>query len=66
MTAEEKKIARLERELEKHKGWIKDLEEEKRQLNDQLVYERQWRRSFQRLMKTAVQEDNLQEDVFYD
>ncbi len=58
---EEKKIVRLERELAKYKDQIKDLEQEKRLLENSVIAEREWRRDFQRLLKAAAQEDNLTE-----
>jgi len=56
---EEKKIHRLEREIEKYKDQIKDLEKENALLEKSVASEREWRRDFQRLMKAAVHEDNL-------
>ena len=58
-TAEERKIKRLENELAKYKGFVKDLQEEKRVLEYRIDAERQWRMDFQKLMKAAVQEDTL-------
>lgn len=60
-TPEEKKIVRLEREIEKYKDQIKDLEKEKSLLEKSVDAEREWRRDFQRLMKAAVHEDSLTE-----
>ena len=58
-TAEERKIKRLENELAKYKGFVKDLQEEKRVLEYRIDAERRWRMDFQKLMKAAVQEDTL-------
>ena len=58
-TAEERKIKRLENELAKYKGFVKDLQEEKRVLEYRIEAERRWRMDFQKLMKAAVQEDTL-------
>ena len=60
-TAEEKKIAKLEKELARYKEHVKSLEEELRNLQFSVASERSWRMDFQRLMKAAVQEDNLTE-----
>jgi predicted nucleic acid-binding Zn-ribbon protein len=60
-TPEAKKIANLEKELVKLKEKISDLEYDKRNLESSLIAERSWRQDFQRLMKSAVQEDNLTE-----
>jgi predicted nucleic acid-binding Zn-ribbon protein len=60
-TPEAKKIAKLEKELAKLKEKIGDLEYDKRNLESSLSAERSWRQDFQRLMKSAVQEDNLTE-----
>ena len=60
-TTEEKKIARLEKQ-------VRDLKEENCRLREDAVrsensayYERQWRMDFQRLMKAASLEDSLQD-----
>lgn len=58
-TAEERKIKRLENELAKYKGFVKDLQEEKRVLEYRIEAERRWRMDFQKLMKATVQEDTL-------
>jgi predicted nucleic acid-binding Zn-ribbon protein len=58
-TAEERKIKRLENELAKYKGFVKDLQEEKRVLEYRIDAERRWRMDFQKLMKATVQEDTL-------
>lgn len=58
-TAEERKIKRLETELAKYKGFVKDLQEEKRVLEYRIDAERRWRMDFQKLMKATVQEDTL-------
>jgi len=58
-TAEEKKIAKLEKELEKYKKWNEYLKKEVQVLEFNVASERSWRMDFQRLMKSAVQEDNL-------
>lgn len=60
-TPEAKKIAKLEKELTKLKEKVADLEHDKRDLESSLSAERSWRQDFQRLMKSAVQEDNLTE-----
>jgi cell division protein FtsB len=60
-TPDQKRIAKLEKEVEKLKGFIKDLEEDKRNMEYSLESERRWRMDFQRLMKSATQEDNLTE-----
>ena len=58
-TAEERKIKRLENELAKYKGFVKDLQEEKRVLEYRIEAERRWRMDFQKLMRATVQEDTL-------
>ena len=58
-TAEERKIKRLENELAKYKGFVKDLQEEKRVLEYRIDAERRWRMDFQKLMRATVQEDTL-------
>jgi predicted nucleic acid-binding Zn-ribbon protein len=58
---EAKRITKLERDVEKYKNTIKELEEEKKHLESCIESERRWRMDFQRLMKAAVQEDNLTE-----
>ncbi len=60
-TPDQKRIAKLEKEVEKLKSFIKDLEEDKRNMEYSLESERRWRMDFQRLMKSATQEDNLTE-----
>jgi predicted RNase H-like nuclease (RuvC/YqgF family) len=60
-TPEEKKIKRLETELDKFKKWNEALKQEKERLEHQVEYERRWRMDFQKLMKAATQEDNLTE-----
>jgi predicted nucleic acid-binding Zn-ribbon protein len=60
-TPEAKKIAKLEKELAKLKEKVAGLEYDKRKLESSLSAERSWRQDFQRLMKSAVQEDNLTE-----
>jgi predicted nucleic acid-binding Zn-ribbon protein len=56
---EAKKIAKLEKEVAKLKESIKDLEHKKRVMEASLEAERAWRMDFQRLMKSAAQEDSL-------
>ena len=58
-TAEERKIKRLEKELERYKAIVKDAQEELKVLEYRVEAERRWRMDFQRLMKAAVQEDTL-------
>ncbi len=60
-TPDQKRIAKLEKEVETLKSFIKDLEEDKRNMEYSLESERRWRMDFQRLMKSATQEDNLTE-----
>jgi cell division protein FtsB len=60
-TAEEKKIAKLEKELARYKKANEDLTEEIRNLQFNVASERSWRMDFQRLMKAAAQEDNLKD-----
>lgn len=61
MTAEERKIKRLESEVKRLKEHIKDLEDERRGLEYQVQAERGWRMDFQRLLKAASFDDNLTE-----
>lgn len=60
-TAEEKKIAKLEKELARYKKSNEDLMEEIKNLQFNVASERSWRMDFQRLMKAAAQEDNLKD-----
>ena len=60
-TAEERKIARLEKQVQDLKEENQRLELQCNRLNFNVQAERQWRMDFQRLMKSASQEDNLQE-----
>jgi hypothetical protein len=60
-SAEQKRITKLEKEAEKLKDRIKELEQEVRRADSSLQAERAWRMEFQRLMKAAVHEDRLEE-----
>ena len=63
MTAEQRKIKRLEKSVADYKEEVSELKEVIRKQNRELVCERQWRQDFQRLMKTVVQEDTLDDCV---
>lgn len=58
-TAEERKIKRLEKEVETLREKIKELEKTISWREGQLFNEREWKRDLQRLMKDVVQEDTL-------
>ena len=59
MTAEQRKIKRLEKQVADFKKTVEDLKMKIRQQDYELVSERQWRQDFQRLMKDVVHEDKL-------
>lgn len=61
MTAEQRKIKRLEKQVADFKQEVTDLKERLRRQDNQLMYERQWRQDFQKLVKEAVQDDTLPE-----
>ena len=60
-TAEERKIARLEKQVKDLKEENQRLELQCNRLNFNVQAERQWRMDFQRLMKAAALEDTLEE-----
>ena len=59
MTAEQRKIKRLEKQVADFKQEVTDLKERLRRQDNQLMYERQWRQDFQKLVKEAVQDNTL-------
>jgi regulator of replication initiation timing len=59
LTPEEKKIKRLEKQVKDLKASLEYFTEENRKHKDWLTAERRWRKTFQSLMKDAVQEDCL-------
>jgi predicted nucleic acid-binding Zn-ribbon protein len=61
MTTEERKIKRLESQVQKLKEEVQTLTDKNRQLESMLSSERGWRQDFQNLLKAAVQEDNLKD-----
>lgn len=61
MTAEEKKIKRLEKLVEELKEEKEQLTKINANLHTNLGYERRWRQDFQNLMKAATQEDSLED-----
>lgn len=61
MTAEEKKIKRLEKLVEELKEEKEQLTKINANLHTNLGYERRWRQDFQNLMKAATQEDTLED-----
>jgi predicted RNase H-like nuclease (RuvC/YqgF family) len=58
-TAEQRKISRLESEVKRLKAERDTLKSNLREQDRALMYERNWRMDFQRLMKAAAQEDTL-------
>ena len=65
MTKEETKIKRLEKQVKDLKDIVKELEQSERKLNQDLLWERQWRIDFQKLMKDAVQTDTLDDREYW-
>ena len=61
MTTEERKIKRLESQVQELKKEVQTLTDKNHQLEYQLKGKRGWRQDFQKLMKTAVQEDTLKD-----
>ena len=64
MTAEQRKIKRLEKQVADLKVVVKELEESERKKDREIMFERQWRIDFQRLMKEAVQSDTVDDEWF--
>ena len=60
-TAEQRKIKRLESEVQRLKAEIDDLKKVSAWRQSQLYNEREWRRNFQRLLKDVVQEDDVKD-----
>ena len=60
-TAEERKIARLEKQVQTLKTEVERLNQAVKNRESSLGYERQWRQDFQRLMKAAALEDSLED-----
>lgn len=61
MTAEQRKIQRLEKAVADLKKQVEDATKTIRRRDQELMWERQWRQTFQSLMKDAVQEDKLED-----
>ena len=59
MTAEQRKVKRLEKQVADFKKTVEDLKMKIRQQDYEIVSERQWRQDFQRLMKDVVHADKL-------
>ena len=59
MTAEQRKIQRLEKAVADLKKQVEDATKTIRRRDQELMWERQWRQTFQSLMKDAVHEDKL-------
>lgn len=59
MTADQRKIKRLEKQVADFKKTVEDLKMKIRQQDYEIVSERQWRQDFQRLMKDVVHADKL-------
>ena len=64
-TAEERKIARLEKQVQTLKTEVERLNRVVEHRESTIVYERQWRQDFQRLMKAAALEDTLENYHWY-
>lgn len=61
MTAEQKKIRRLEKLVQELKEDKEHLTKINANLHMSLSYERRWRQDFQNLVKAAIQEDRLED-----
>ena len=61
MTAEQRKIQRLEKQVADLKQQLETATKTIRRRDQELMWERQWRQTFQGLMKDAVQEDKLED-----
>ena len=59
MTAEQRKIKRLENQVADLKNELKNMTKTVQRREQELIGERQWRQCFQRLMKDVVHEDVL-------
>lgn len=59
MTADQRKIKRLEKQVADFKKTVEELKMKIRQQDYDLVTERQWRQSFQELMNEVVHTDKL-------
>jgi predicted nucleic acid-binding Zn-ribbon protein len=59
MTADQRKIKRLEKQVADLKQQLETATKTIRRRDQELMWERQWRQTFQSLMKDAVQEDKL-------
>ena len=64
-TAEERKIARLEKQVQTLKTEVERLNRVVEHRESSLGYERQWRQDFQRLMKAAALEDTVEDYHWY-
>jgi flagellar biosynthesis chaperone FliJ len=61
MTADQRKIHRLEKTVADLKQQLDTAVKTVRRRDQELMWERQWRQTFQSLMKDAVQEDKLED-----
>ena len=59
MTVDQRKIKRLEKTVADLKQQLDTAVKTVRRCDQELMWERQWRQDFQRLVKDAVQLDNL-------
>ena len=59
MTAEQRKIQRLEKAVADLKKQVEDATKTIRRRDQELMWERQWRQTFQSLMKDVVHTDKL-------
>ena len=59
-TTVDRKTKRLEAEVKKLKEERDDLKRQLQDLHVRIGYEREWRMDFQRLVKAAAHEDNLE------
>ena len=65
MTAEERKIKRLEAEVKRLKEKVQEQEKIIRWKESTIYNEREWRRTFQKLVKEMVLEDTVEEHKEY-
>ena len=65
VTAEERKIKRLEAEVKRLKDKIAEQEKIIRWKESTIYNEREWRRTFQKLVKEMVLEDTIEEHREY-
>ena len=65
ITAEERKIKRLEAEVKRLKEKVQEQEKIIRWKESTIYNEREWRRTFQKLVKEMVLEDTVEEHKEY-